>query len=342
MNSEETKDLIDELLVETHGKLDGGRKNIIADCPWCGKHQKYGIYIRPSQGKKIQFSSHCFSCGRSTIKLNDLLDLLGRPDLKPVEQVTTSLEDWQNDANIFEEEEIDDSLVEIKMPEGYKRTTKNQYLRKRGFKEKDYSYFPVGTTRGLNWKFDQYVLFEIIDDGRLVGYVGRHTWSKDEIDTYNQKQKISGGYEIRRYNNSNGPGSNEFAKLLYNYDNVIEGETDTVILCEGAFDAIALVRKLNLYDNHRIVPVATWGKKISETQALKLQNKGVRTIVIGYDTDAHDAIVKAADFLEDYFDVYIARLSDDTGKDWDEMDYWDIFDVFSCNLLTPFEFRNVL
>lgn len=50
-------------------------------------------------------------------------------------------------------------------------------------------------------------------------------------------------------------------KLLYNYDTIIEGETDTVILVEGVFDVIALTRKLELYDNQRVAVVATFGKK---------------------------------------------------------------------------------
>ena len=42
------------------------------------------------------------------------------------------------------------------MPEYYKRTHFNRYLRKRGFTEEDYDFFPVGTTRNMNFKFDDY------------------------------------------------------------------------------------------------------------------------------------------------------------------------------------------
>lgn len=90
-----------------------------------------------------------------------------------------------------------------------------------------------------------------------------------------------------RYRNST---ENDFVKLLYNYDAVIEDETDTVIIVEGVFDAIALTRKLNLYDNSQIVVVATFGKKISDVQIYKLQSKGVKTVVVGYDGDAVESI----------------------------------------------------
>lgn len=340
MDRNETKLLIEELLIETRGKLDGGRKNIIADCPWCGKKAKWGIRIKVDEGERKQFASHCFSCGRSTRTLEDLCDLLNRPDLKPTDKIQDTLE-LKEDGLSFEDEEVDDTLVETDMPEGYKRTRKNQYLRSRHFTAQDYEHFEVGTTRGLNFKYDDYIIIPIIECGKYVGYVARHIWSKNEIDEYNQKQALNGGYQIRRYNNSSGEGTNEFSKLLYNYDNVVEDVTDTVVLCEGVFDVIALTRHFNLYNNHRIVPVATFGKKISEVQAYKLQAKGVRTIVIGYDNDAEKAINKAADYLSDYFDVYISTLEGD-GKDYDEADFWEVFDAFSIGLKTPFEYKNLL
>ena len=342
MTREEISLLINELLIETKGKLDGSRKNIISDCPWCGKRQKYGIRVAPDEGKRKRFMSHCFSCGRSTYTLDELLDLWERPDLRVNEQLTTSIPDL-NDNLRDNDDELDDSLVEVEMPEGFKLTNKNRYMKKRGYTKRDYEYFPVGTTRGMNFRYNDYVIFPIVDSGKYVGFVSRHTWSKSEIDEYNQRQALVGGYQIQRYRNSYGEGYNDFSRLLYNFDNVIEDETDTVILVEGCFDCIALTRQLNLYDNHRIACVATFGKKISEVQAFKLQHKGVRTILIAYDSDAADGINRAADFLSPYFDVYILKLMSDKAKDWDEVrDWWEIFDSFSEGILTPFEFKNRL
>ena len=131
---------------------------------------------------------------------------------------------------------------------------------------------------------------------------------------------------------------NDFVKLLYNYDAVVDGITDTVIIVEGVFDAIALTRKLNLYDNQQIAVVATFGKKISDTQIYKLQSKGVETVVIGYDGDASEAIKKTSTLLNDYFDVYIADI-ENPSDDFDSMDFWDIFDTFSFRLKTPVEYK---
>jgi DNA primase len=331
MEREERENLVRELIAETRGRLDGGKKNIIVPtCPFCNKSGgKYGIYIGADTGNKRMWMSHCFKCGATTATLPQLLETLGRMDLMVEDSININrltIPDWLKP----EDDEIDDSLIAIQMPEGYKRCYRNTYLRQRGFTADDYEYFQVGTTRGLNWKYDNYVLFPILDEGETVGYVGRHTWSKDEIDNYNTTARRNRKYEIRRYNNST---ENDFVKLLYNYDAIIEDETDTVILCEGVFDVIALTRKLDLYDNHLFVPVATFGKKISLTQIYKIQSKGVKTVVIGYDSDARSGIIKAAETLSDYFDVYIAHIDAD-GKDWDEMSPQDILHVISDNLYT--------
>lgn len=338
LDKEEKQHLIDELAIELHAKLDGGRKNLIVpECIWCGhKGGKMGIYVGPETDRKKPFMAHCFSCGHSTQTLEQLLQEIGRMDLMVSETFDLTAANHLDDFSFMEDEkELDDSLCVVEMPEDYKRTYFNRYLRKRGFTEEDYEHFPVGTTRGFNFKFDDYVIFPIVDNGDNVGYVARHTWDKADIDEYNRKARHNGEFQIMRYRNST---ENDFVKLLYNYDAVIDGETDTVVLVEGVFDAIALTRKLNLYNNHRIAVCATFGKKISDVQIYKLQSKGVETIVIGYDGDATEAIKKTASQLNEFFDVYIADIEDPTA-DFDSMDFWDVYDSFAYNLKTVAEYK---
>ena len=179
------------------------------------------------------------------------------------------------------------------------------------------------------------VAFPIIDEGDVVGYVSRHTWNKDEIDRHNSRVRRKGGYRILRFRNST---ENDFVKLLYNYDAVIEGVTDTVIITEGIFDVIALTRKLEIYDNEHVAAVATFGKKISRTQIYKLQCKGVKTVILGYDGDAVEAIKKTAGELNAYFRVFIADIPD-AGKDWEDLGIEEIYGIFSYRLRTPAEYR---
>lgn len=323
----------EELLYELNGKLDGARKNIIADCPFCSKQKKFGVYVGPDSKRKRFGASNCFVCGRGSRTLEGTLQALNRTDLIPKE--TTELDDTESVLSAIFEDEIDDELIEVVMPKGYKRCFKNAYLKSRGWNVDDFEYFPVGTNRGFDREFEDYVILEVIDNGRTVGYVARSTMSKDEIESFNSRHH----FKIRRYKNSDESVGNGFGKMLYNYDAIEPMTTHSVILCEGPFDVVGLNRKLELYDNKYIVPVATFGKKISQEQMFKLQKKGVEQIVIGYDNDAKETTSRIAMELEKYFDVLIADIPDGVGKDWDEMDVEDIYDVFCDNLKTVREFN---
>lgn len=339
LNKDERDHIVRELMTELHARLDGGRKNLIVEtCPYCGHGGgKFGIYVGEETLRKKPFMSHCFHCGHSTTTLEQLCEDIGRADLIPTETFDLTSGQQLDDFTFMDDDsdDIDDSLVVVEMPDDYKRTHYHRYFKKRGFTEDDYDFFPCGTTRGLNFKFNDYMIFPIIDSGDIVGYIARHKWSKTKIDDYNRKAKHTGKYQILRYRNST---ENDFVKLLYNYDAVKDGKTDTVIIVEGVFDVVALTRKLNLYDNQSIAVVATFGKKISDTQIYKLQNKGVNTIVIGYDGDAVEAIKRTGEQLNEFFDVYVADIQDPS-QDFDSMDFWDIYDAFAYNLKTITEYK---
>lgn len=328
--------LIREIGRELGARMDGAGKNLISQCPFCGKEGKYGVYIGKETERKKPFMSHCFSCGRSTYTLEQLLAEIGRSDLFVAP--TTDLEATLESTLLFPldtEEEIDDSLDIVELPDFYKRMFSHPYLKNRGFVYDDYEYFPVGSTGRLNFRYDSYVIFPILDAGDIVGYVARHTLSKDEIDRHNNRVKREGDYRIMRFRNS---VENDFVKLLYNYDAVIEDETDTVVLVEGIFDVIALTRKLDLYDNPKIAVVATFGKKISRIQIYKLQSKGVRTVIVGYDGDAVEAIRKAIDFLSPYFNVFVADIPD-ASKDWEDLNFSEIYHIFTERLKTALQYK---
>ena len=333
-----TKDrdlIIRELMIELSAQLDGTHKNLICDCPFCGKKGKYGIYIGTPTERKPLLASHCFSCGKSHRDINRLLLEIGRGDLVITSTVELNAPLENLLFPIDKEEEIEDDLVVVELPDFYRRVFSHPYLAGRGFVFDDFEYFPVGITKGLNWKYDNYVIFPVIDQGDVVGYVARHLWSKGVIDDHNRKAKRRGEYQIRRFNNSI---ENNFSKLLYNYDTVIECETHTVIIVEGIFDVVALTRKLDLYDRVDIAVVATFGKKVSHIQIYKLQTKGVRTVIIAYDGDAVEAIKRIATELSQYFKVLIADISDPS-MDWDDLDAETIAKIFDSELKTPIQYK---
>lgn len=336
LTTREIEFLINELTIHLSATRDGGNKNLICRCPYCGKDGKFGIYIGKETLRKKPLMSNCFSCSHSNQSINRLLEDIGRVDLMVTSTTELGVElDTELLFPLEQKDEIDDSLELIELPDFYKQCFTHPYLRGRGFVFDDYEQFPIGTTHGLNRRFDDYVIFPVIDEGDVVGYVARHLWSKTEIDSHNRKAKIKGDYLIRRFNNST---QNDFVKLLYNYDAVIDGETDTVIIVEGIFDVVALTRKLELYENSRIAVVATFGKKVSQAQIYKLQRKGVETIVIGFDGDAVDTIKQIVSELSPYFEVVIADIADPT-TDWQDLTYEQIFEVFSTRLKTPLEYK---
>lgn len=332
---QEKKTIIKDLVMQLNGRLDGNENNIIATCPFCGKKEKFGVYVGKETDRKKLFMGNCFSCGTRFKDLKSLCIGLGCEEILPEDTIELEAELNPNELFLLEddEDEIDDSLETISLPEGFKRVFFNRYLNTRGFEDDDYDYFPVGVSD--HWKWKDYVFFLIKDDNRNVGFVARHTWNKKDIDAYNRKQQRTGGYKIMRYQNSM---ENNFVKLLYNYDAVIEGETETVILLEGATDVIGITRELSLYDNHRVVPVATFGKKVSDIQIYKLQSKGVRNVVLGYDGDAVEVIKQITDLLEPYFNVYIASPPT-AEKDYGDMTFWDFWEVFVDQLMTPREYK---
>ena len=337
LSVQEYQYLVSEITRETGAKRDGSGKNLIVPrCPFCGKSGgKFGIYIGKATAHRRPFMAHCFSCGASPRPLEQLLAAIGRMDLMVLQTADIAAPLNLHLLEKDEAEEIDDELVPVELPDFYKRTFRHPYLQRRGFCFDDYEYFPVGITGRLNPRYADYVVFPVIDDCTVVGYVSRHTWPKEDIDAHNRKTRHSGGYKILRYRNST---ENDFSRLLYNYDAVRMDETDTVILAEGIFDVIALTRRLELYDNSHVAAVATFGKKISDVQIYKLQSKGVRTVVIGYDGDAVESVKRTAERLKPYFEVFIADITD-AAKDWDELTEAEIYGIFACRLLSVLEYK---
>lgn len=170
MNKHETDFLIEEITRHLGAKRDGGNKNLIARCPYCGKEDKYGIYIGKETLRKKPFMAHCFSCGRSTLTRDKLLEEIGRPDLMitPTADLSAPL-----NANLLfpldNEEEIDDTLGIVELPDFYRQVYTHPYLKARGFVYDDYEQFPVGITAGLNRRYDDYVIFPVIDSGGCGG-----------------------------------------------------------------------------------------------------------------------------------------------------------------------------
>lgn len=277
----------------------------ICTCPWCGKEKHFYISV-----KNQLFD--CKKCGvnGSIYKLLKQLDKLYLAGEKSVEITDTIKSIRQIFQESIESEVELSELPEKKMPVGFRVCLNNKYLRSRGLTNADCRRYKIGETKTV-FKYGGYILFPIYDGGVIRGYVGRYAGSNVP------EGKL-------RYNNSI---DTDFAALLYGYDDIVKGETETVIIVEGIFDKISCDKKLRLFDDNYVRCVCTFGKKISDIQIAKLIAKGVSNIILSFDFDALKEIRQYGLELQKSFNTLVAVAMNK--KDIDECSEEEVCEIFS-------------
>lgn len=278
---------------------------IIDVCPFCGKSKHFYI------NRKTQLFD-CKKCGvtGSIYKLLKHLDktyLLGDKSVELTEQIKSIRQSLQEE---LDSEQKIEELPKRNMPPGFRICVANKYLTSRNITRKDCKRYNIGETTVV-FKYRRYILFPIYDNKEIRGFVGRYG------DKVVPRDKL-------RYNNSL---DTDFASLLYGYDEIISGETETVIIVEGIFDKIAVDKKLGLWDDISVKCVCTFGKKISNVQIQKLIAKNVTNIILSWDFDALKEIKSYGIELEKYFNVSVAVSTHK--KDIDECTQGEVIEVFS-------------
>lgn len=277
----------------------------ISTCPFCGKQSHFYINCTTQQ-------FDCKKCGVSggiykLLKHFDKLYLLGAPTVKNHSTIKSIREIQNNEIQNNDENKL---LPEVKMPVGFRTYTYvTPYLQQRGLNLYDIKHWQFGQTK-ISTRYIGYVLIPIFDEGKIRGFVGRYA-SKIVPD------------DKLRYSNSLGT---DFSCLLFGYDDIVEGNTDTVIITEGLFDAISVTKKLNLFADDSVRAVCTFGKKISQMQINKLLKKQIRKVVLLYDYDALKEIKYYSSLLNEYFDTKVAVAFGK--KDIDECTLNEVIEVF--------------
>lgn len=280
----------------------------ICDCPFCGKESHFYI-------DKTSQLWDCKKCGESgnIYKLLRFVDKLYLLQGATIEERETIQSVRQSLAVVDEDENEAESvtLPSVSMPVGW-RIFKggNSYLNGRGLSNAEIVRYEMGETRMFK-KYQNYILVPIRDGGEVRGFIGRYAAKHVPEDKL-------------RYNNSVGT---EFGSLLFGYDEIIAGETNTVILVEGIFDKISVDRFLGLWDGPEVKCVATFGKKISGVQINKLIAKQIRRVILLYDFDAVKDIKRYGLELEKFFITDITFTA--KSKDIDECTPEEAVEVFS-------------
>lgn len=287
-------------ILHIDGKTRSGQ--YICTCPFCSKEKHFYINITTQL-------FDCKKCGVSgsiykLLKHLDKLYLLGDKTVENTEEIKSIR---QLASSEIREKELKE-LSEIIMPAGFKVGI-NKYLSSRGLTEKDCIRYRIGKT-SVMFKFRDYVLFPIYDGGKIRGYLGR----------YANKRVPEGKL---RYKNSL---NTDFASLLYGYDEIVKGVTETVIVVEGVFDKIAVDKKLQLYKEDFVKCVCTFGKKISDIQIRKLMQKEITNVILSWDFDALKEIKQYGIELDKYFNVSVAVST--KKKDIDECTTEEVIEVF--------------
>ena len=290
--------------------------DVLANCPWCG-HREFYISLS---------DNHPFNCVRKkkcgeTGSIYKLLNHLGIRDEYNIKESISWAPTLSNALKIDEKIDVDVNLEEIKLPLGFRRIYQDSYLQKRGFKENDYNDYHIGISN-LDRKLINYIIFIIYNDFKPVAYVGRFKGTKEKCDLLKKP----------RYKNS----ESDFTKILGGYDELEKDVTETVILCEGLFDAKNVTDLFDLKNNNSTKCCYTFKCHISQEQLYRLQLKGIKNIVLFYDNDVIQQIKEQAMYLSNYFNVKIAFVANST-NDPGELNINELNEIFK-NLYLPFDF----
>lgn len=299
-------------------------------CLWCGKEHHLGIVF----GEKTS-SFRCNKCQKQG-HISVLLREIGRTDLLDVKTLELSKK-LESRLNKIEELKIDYTTPIKSPPMGYRSLTSDPYLESRGFTQEQFKIFSIGETKfHLKLKQD-YIVFLIINNGEVKGYLGRSRKSKKEIALINEKRAKDNKY-LRWVNSPD----TDFKKLLFGLDEIVVGETTTVILVEGLTSKGNIDRVLNLYSSDLMKCCATFGKTLSVEQIKMLLDKGIENIILLYDPDAINESKKySLELTKELVNIEVGYIpfKNEEGEDKDpgDLSELEVLEVLN-NLESPFTY----
>lgn len=289
--------VIRELRLVPFGAKGWLRNDNIA-CPNCGKSDKFGVKITNNSG-----GVHCFKCDYSANFLK-FLKSINRQDLASFEVEYSQSVKLEFLKELDEEEIV---LPEIELPRGFERIYDSDYLNERGFQPYQYHKYGVGLTNHfLERKLHEYIIFQIRQHNKLVGYLARSIRSKEWHKQNLKDHKEGKSKLVLRYRNSTGT---DFSHILGNYDDITYN-THTVILVEGLFDCSNVESLLRLNESDEIKCCFSFGNNLSDQQIKLLLNTNVERIILMYDPGTINQMKTKGLQLSKYFEVMVAEIKD--------------------------------
>jgi len=283
--------MINELLVNLVDSVLGAGKrtsrgNVAYHCPYCN-HHKPKLEVNFSQNKKGYNPWHCWVCDKRGSKISLLFKKIGASSEK--------FEELKN--LIGSETEVKEDLTlktEVKLPSEFKEILNNKdllarhalvYLKNRGLTEDDILKYGIGYCDSGNYS-KMIIIPSYDEEGKLNYFTGR-------------------SFEKNPYVKYRNP---DVSRDIIPFGLFINWEIP-LILCEGAFDAIAIKRNA--------IPLL--GKNIQENLMKKIVTSKVQKIYIALDSDAKKQALKfVEEFMNEGKEVYLVELE---GKDPSEMGF---------------------
>lgn len=259
-------------------------------CPFC-KHHKPKLEIDPSSG-----FYHCWTCDPPT-KGKNLVYLLKRlhASSEQVAEMKSYFPDGKGDS-------LDKNYEVVNLPKEFQALHPNRstlsfrqakaYLMRRGLTEIDIVKYNIGYCE--SGRFANSVIIPSYNNKGQLNYFISRSFQKDPARKYD------------------APSCNKNELIGFEY--YINWKVP-VILCEGAFDAIALKRNA----------VPLFGKTIPKALMMKLVENDVKTVYLALDRDALKASIGYSQQLINLGkDVYLIELN---GKDPSDMGFEEVTKV---------------
>ena len=117
--------------------------------------------------------------------------------------------------------------------------------------------------------------------------------------------------------------------MLFGYDEIVEGQTDTVILVEGPFSKTKTDSNLNLDFYDEIKCCSTFGAKLSVDQIELLKLKGVKNLIFWFEADVLSKTKVIVSKASLYFNVKVSYLH---GKDPNEINSNEAFELLENSM----------
>jgi DNA primase len=262
------------------------RGNYAYKCPFC-EHHKKKLEINMVPTAKGENPWHCWVCDAKGKTLVGLFKKL-KVDREKIFELRSTL-------GFTEKRKEEDEKTKVELPKEFiplyeaKPTPQAKqaaaYLKKRGIKKEDIIKYNIGYCE--SGRYENMVIIPSYDEnGALEYFVGR-SFEKDPRKKFD---------------------SPTASKNIIGFENLINWSVP-VILCEGAFDAIAVKRNA----------IPLFGKIVSKKLMQKIVTNDVKKVYIALDKDAiKDTLKLSEKIMNSGKEVYVVDLDD---KDPSEMGF---------------------